>query len=307
MGVAPVARVMDEDMKLVVPLEGGELFRCTEGVARSRFGIFGFNPVVADKIFGMTPKIFLYGDSFVEALQVQDEFKPDAVMSRHLGGVATTFGIGRSGAGLKSFIMRAQGYERAFGRPVCHVFFIASVRDDLFHDQGGVVDGKCQLAFSNFASRFHLNVLLATYTIGRSLKNRSLHLFHLSCSKETPVTIECRDVLTTIQFFVGEIKEKISAPVLIVYCPNVPRIHKGEVVFLDDEAQDALVLKGVVENSGIGYLDITPALVNLWENKKVFARGFANAGGPGSGHLNEEGIEAVFGAVADEVRTRYGL
>ena len=71
-GALPVARIFDEKLGMVVPLDGSEAVRFSEGGARSRFGAHGFNPVVAGKIHDVGQKVFLYGDSFVEALQVAD-------------------------------------------------------------------------------------------------------------------------------------------------------------------------------------------------------------------------------------------
>lgn len=228
-GALPVARIFDEKLGMVVPLDGSEAVRFSEGGARSRFGAHGFNPVVAGKIHDVGQKVFLYGDSFVEALQVADEAKPDAVMTRNFNGAAITFGIGRSGAGLKSFIKRAGCYELAFGRPVCHVFFVASVRDDLFHDYGAEPVGEKQLEFSNFVNRFHLNGLLAAYTAGQSLIKAELNFIP---GRQVAFNSRARaekDVAAVTHVIVGEIKTKVSAPVLIAYCPNVPQMRRGEI------------------------------------------------------------------------------
>ena len=306
-GALPVARIFDEKLGMVVPLDGSEVVRFSEGGARSRFGAHGFNPVVAGKIHDVGQKVFLYGDSFVEALQVADEAKPDAVMTRNFNGAAITFGIGRSGAGLKSFIKRAGCYELAFGRPVCHVFFVASVRDDLFHDYGAEPVGEKQLEFSNFVNRFHLNGMLAAYTAGQSLIKAELNFIP---GRQVAFNSRARaekDVAAVTHVIVGEIKTKVSAPVLIAYCPNVPQMRRGEISFENEEDKESQIFKNIVEASGIDYFDVTPALESLWRERHLFARGFANAGGPGSGHLNEEGIEAVFALIANEVRNRYDL
>lgn len=305
-GASPVARIFDEKLGMVVPLDGSEVVRFSEGGARTRFGAHGFNPFVAERVHDVGQKVFLYGDSFVEALQVADEAKPDVAMTRSLNGAAIAFGVGRSGAGLKSFIKRAGCYERAFGRPVCHVFFVASVRDDLFHDYG-VEPVEKQLEFSNFVNRFHLSGLLAAYTAGQNLIKADLNFIPGRRDAFNSRPRGEKDVSAVTRLIVEEIKAKVGAPVLIAYCPNVPQMRRGEISFVNDEANESQIFKSVVEASGIDYFDVTPALESLWQEKHLFARGFANAGGPGSGHLNEEGIEAVFALIANEVRNRHDL
>lgn len=58
---------------------------------------------------------------------------------------------------------------------------------------------------------------------------------------------------------------------------------------------------------GIEVLNVSSVLNGLYKDKGVLPRGYANASGPGMGHLNVDGIEAVFSYVSKYLKDKYAL
>ena len=306
----PVARVIDNDVGMSVPQPGTSVWRFTEGNSNTRFKEHGLNAALPDG----RANIYLHGDSYIEGLMLSDEKKPDVVLTKALGGTNLVWGIGRSGIGIPSFIVHAREYERVFGVPRVHVFFVTS-SDDILGDQGdeyvwdreGV--SKCaprtspsKMKLIRFVNKYHLNFLISCYNNFNRLKKRRWHLVpgisrgdtSKQSSDESAPVAQCFEALC------GEIKRTVKAPVLFVYCPHTPVLANGSVTC---SAGEECFLKV----KGVDIVDVSPALNSLYAAQGVFPRGFDNASGPGDGHLNALGVEAVFSYVAKYMKEKYGL
>jgi hypothetical protein len=321
LSASPVAREVDSLLNVSTPKEGSSVLRFTEGYAISRFGKHGHNPCAHNDGIDIADTIFLHGDSFIEALQVPDECKPDVVLAKCLGGSIGVIGIGRSGAGFPSMIVRARAYEKAFGAPKYHLFFSANMDNDVFGDEGDefvrTTDGivQCMPKASggrqkmiNVINRFHFNCLLSCWTDIQVILRKRWHFlprFHKT-KKRTSFPRQ-KDLAGELNFLCGEMRKDISAPVIVVYCPSVPAIRHGQIVREDENHVDAGIAKEIFSANGIAMIDVSLALIEHWNAHGGFVRGFSNNLGPSGGHLNAEGIEVVFSEVASQLKERYGL
>ena len=84
-------------------------------------------------------------------------------------------------------------------------------------------------------------------------------------------------------------------------------MEKGKVLFEATDADDARVVEELSRQYGVAFIDARNTKVRLYEEQGLLANGFPNSGGPGDGHLNERGIDAVFGFVATRLRKLYGF
>ena len=313
---APVARSYDSSLLLKVPMANSSAWRFTEGYAISRFGKHGFNAYLPEN---SASRIYLHGDSYVEALQVSDDNKPDAVMTRFYNENPVVYGYGRSGTGLPSFIVHARECERAFGKPLCHVFFVTSISSDIFDDSGvdfvwekEVLKTNPNAAFDSMRDKsarifnqLHLNFissagqLFSTWLAGLNRQNT------LSKKNSGTTGDESLKLRQQIQRLVSEMKKGIEAPCVIAYCPFVPSIANGEICQINEDSANAILFREIVEHNGFQWVDTTPAMLELFKTQGVFARGFANCSKPGNGHLNKNGIDAVFTYVAAKVKELY--
>lgn len=241
----PVARTIDSDIGMSIPQPGTSAWRFTEGSSITRFKKHGFNAALPDG----RANVYLHGDSYIEALMVPDDKKPDAVLTRELGGTNLVWGIGRSGTGIPSFIVHAREYERVFGLPRVHIFFVTS-SDDITGDKGDeyVWDEsgiqKCtpktsqmQMGLVRVVNKYHLNFLISCYNNYNQFKRKRWHFFpeFSSSVKTKSVSRSCGSTDELLDVLCDEIRRTIKAPVLFVYCPDTPVLANGSVSFQEGE------------------------------------------------------------------------
>ena len=319
LGAQAKALIMDPELGLIVPKEGSSVMRLTEGGACSHYAQHGLNEFVASRALGNSKFFLLHGDSHIEAFQVPDESKPDAVLSRYLKGKAVAYGTGQSGYGFASMIVRAKEYERVMGIPIAHVFFTEmGLEDDVLGDgmdevrrtEKGFVRKAKKMSSRDMLVRTLLNKTYLNFLIWRP----TIEHLHLLPRWDKPSPADGGNksrkekLVSELVFVLDDMKCNLKAPSVIVYGRRIPSMSQGGIVSRvgDDDGEVAL-LERLTAERGIGFLDVRGAALGLYEKRGLFANGFVNSHGPGSGHLNEMGIDAIFSAVAAYLRERYGL
>lgn len=309
-------RTLNREIGFDIPTEGYSVARFTEGGAVSHFGWKGLNPVVLRRWDGSSAHFMLLGDSYVEALQVSDENKPDAVLTRYLGGKAVVLGSGVSGFGFPSMIARAAAYENAIGKPIANIFLCASgIDNDVLSDVSAEKLPPYGYRAICSSDRSQLKIFIQV-TLNRLYLN-----FIPSCMKRLEgVFLSPKDerrnaegvdqrndrLRDELEYALNAMKHLDGEPI-IVYCPNVPKLKNGVIGMNDNEIVAANRLRKLAKEKNIQFIDVTDALVQYFNEQNRIPRGFANLGGPGNGHLTADGIDAVFKYVAERLVGSYGL
>ena len=324
----------DAGLDLWVLKENTAIKQCLEGDATSYYGRHGLNKTLWMRAAQYQTNIFLFGDSFIEALNVSDEKKPDAVLTRHLERMMgltnlVAWGIGEAGLSCAAQIVKLPKYEKVLGKPMVHVIFTTGIENDF---GPGVSDTRAKLiddpecriveeSDASFRNGGRIRELLGRYRVNfvrdiinnlKSLQESGLIFFRFPTTTTSSDSISADNHAWKVRlqqstgFLLKRLREQTAAPILIAYCPRLPRIQKGVVDFVDQDASDARMLQSVARRNGIDFLDLSPVLVAAYQKHQILCMGFSN-GQLGYGHLNERGIEIVFSEVARYLKANYAV
>lgn len=127
-------KVWSEQLHRNVPVQGWISHNRDEAWAKTEFGELGLRgtPTVAPP---SVPKIFLWGDSFVEAAQVEDHYK----MHRQLNELLATHGdrkiqvipVGHRFQSFADYVFQIKPYEESISPCALHVIHLHSLEDVL--------------------------------------------------------------------------------------------------------------------------------------------------------------------------------
>lgn len=308
----------------------------TEGWATTRFGKWGISGI-ADVDLIEDHRVLIWGDSFVEAFQVNDAEKMPQVVTRKLmeSGIISTraMGIGVSGASSADYYFSMKPYERVCGPVMAHVFIVSDLEDYLpdepsqrlarfisqpeFELVPPATRSKPRMA--RILRRIHqgrlqaMKVLFADITgaggtsrlpiwrrIDFRLGPRSRNQPELSVSAATKTE---REATESFDYILGRLQSQTSAPMLFVYCPNVPRMESGVLQRRDNNHHLAAIFRAACERHGIVFVDASTPFINQYERDGTFPRGFPNTR-PGVGHLNAHGHSLVGELIAQSLMTQ---
>ena len=167
-----------------------------------------------------------------------------------------------------------------------------------------VVSGKYFLKpFFIFLNLFHLNFVTDVVKKLYALNGKYGRILQ----PVRPNHRESQKLEDELNYILNSMKTQLHSPVIIVYCPDIPRIKKGVVCRDNYESDNVKSLKNGAEARGFGFIDLTDVLLDLFDRKSIVARGFPNLGGPGFGHLNQVGIDTVFNHIANYLKETYAL
>jgi hypothetical protein len=322
----------DKELELWVLKENSEVVQRLEGFAISCYGRYGLNKALWARKDQFKTNIFLFGDSFIEALNVADENKPDSVLTRHLEKMLgqkklLVWGVGESGLSVAGQIVKMSKYEKVLGKPLVYVIFTTGVENDFGPE---VSDSRAKLVSNpewqivkqpdglfhgggktrDLFGRFRVNFVRDIINNLKSLREGRLVFFRIP-KKAAFLESTSADNLNwnrrlsqSTEFLLTRLREQTDAPILIVYCPRLPRIQRGVVDCVDHDAADAMMLQSTACRNGIDFLNLSSVLVDAYQKQQVLCMGFQN-GQLGYGHLNERGIEIVFLEIAKYLKDKY--
>ncbi|MDB4576850.1 hypothetical protein N9Z77_01810 [Akkermansiaceae bacterium] len=253
--------------------------------------------------------VLLWGDSFVEALQVEDHEKASILATGYLrdeGNPLEVFGIGQSGQMIADYILAMRAYEKLFTNTAEHIIFISDVRD-LLPDQASQdraqfrslpefkieVDDSAQLIGSvSFVERKRLYFLSRVKTsLQKSVAKLRLGVGPVSKEyREEEAEVSVPD--GTVEFLADRIRSATGKKVTILYCPEWPRFRDPMSFEDDPDYGAALELEVAFKQNGIGFENMTSDLRKTFIEDQKLTRGFSNSF-PGEGHLNENGHRLV--------------
>jgi hypothetical protein len=304
----------------------------TEGWATTHYGRYGI-PGIPDGTRLPGQKVMIWGDSHVEAQEVEDNQKTAVVANnlwflRHASNTVSFISWGESGACFANHCFDIPRYERVFPGPAKHYIVMSFTRrafpndlrsaSALFLEEGGnykIVEKPVNppsarsVAWRQRVTRARLHVFFKLY---EKLSISTITQLRFKVGPVPRVALERElppfDLAYTTRGFtwiMRELKQKTSTPISVVYIPEVPKIVTGRIVFdpheLDaEEASRKDVFRSVCQSEGIGFIDLTETFCDVVRKSHAFPRGFGNTR-PSEGHLNALGNQLVAEAVIADV------
>lgn len=296
-----------------------------------RFGIIGSSEGEIDE----TPKVAIWGDSFVEAVNVADSDKMQRqlteLLRKDLGGVAV--GIGERFASFADHRFRIPSYESALGGVRLHVLHLYSLEDTLPDLYRGArislflsepdlhlekYDNEYQEGEAPIEpSRLRTNLTKLHLQFFLYLRTRLVGIARLEGLRFAPGVHrqEKPDGLHRAwnrliepewtreeapedawNFLLDEVRSSTQLPVLIVYSPATPAVERGRVILENAEKSLATRFGELCEEKQIGFVSLEESFLRFWHETGRFPKGFQNSR-PWEGHFNEDGHRLVAEAI----------
>jgi lysophospholipase L1-like esterase len=289
----------------------------SEGWAETTIGEHGLIGT-QDVTDNNSSKIAIWGDSFVEAFQVNDNEKMGARVNASLRGLGfadlIAIQIGQSANTIADICYKLPRYEKII--PTLRAHYIVMGRLDRIFPEDGVL---CRISFEprisivetgfqpqmqavkNALYRFRLDFLW--YLVREDILGKKLNLApnlikHSSGVNSPQTTTTFRSDVSG--FLLDELRARTRLPVILIWCPTVPVIKNGSVVFDDEDADKVETIMTQCEKRGIKFINMSDAFSEFYRTQKLFVRGFPNSR-PASGHLNAAGHNLVAKAITDSI------
>ena len=313
------------ELQKIIRTEGSAVHWISEGHGTTRFGPYGI-AACPDKNAMRGRKVIIWGDSHVEAYQVDDAQKTAPALNRYLqaDGIKdwVAIGLGRSAETVADLYYQIPAYEKVVEPVGLHAYLLVDINRILpdkrqvwakfyskpephFTPNWEQPPSGFRATCLKILSRGRLQALqkMKVGILGSSKggdppfwKKLRFQPGPVGKKKAEPVSeptdgdfeIEAR----SMDFVLNALKERASAPIVIVYCPKVPNIS-GSAVNTDDPQRGAMdELKAKCAEHGIGFIDMSQRFIQHEQETGEFPRGFPNTR-PGVGHLNAVGHDLV--------------
>ena len=279
-------------------------------------------------------KIAIWGDSHVEALQVNDRDTMGNVLTGLFqAGSMDVYGlnIGDSGLSAADYYYNLAEFERCVPNVRLHVILVC--------DMGDVSPGEQKAVHAQFLSEPEPHLSPPSYKPSQyqhlTEMSRKTGLFFLlrlvyeavnqplaffpgtaavpsgetdnrggkagkDTKKETVPEDGGEELRRALAFLLRQLDSQADAPLAVVYCPHIPYLWEGAMVLEEAKAAQIAVLEQECRAAGIDFLDLRPVFVREYQENGVLPRGFPNSF-PGRGHLNKAGHGLVARAIFDHL------
>ncbi|WP_285905638.1 hypothetical protein [Pseudodesulfovibrio pelocollis] len=310
----------NDAIQMYTRLSGHSIRWRSEGWGDTRVGKYGLTAGEDVLAESPTPKFILWGDSMVEALQVPDREKTTFVFNRISGG-NPMYGIswGRGGRSVADYYFAMPHYQHVVANVRANVVLLSGLDDVTpMKDSGKHARFLCDPL--RFDQATEVGPTWAGRVIGPWI--RALHLepvyslydglrrhkFRFAPSTATQalaqpgtVSTDC-DLEQAWRYLVSQMQQQSRVGLAFVYCPpDSPVIRDGRVVLETGPVPDVERFRAICEESGAGFIDMTPQFNAFYEQTGRFPRGFFNSP-PGSGHLNADGQRMIAEALLEYFR-----
>ena len=336
-------KVWSEQLQRNVPAPGWASHNRDEAWAKTKFGELGLRgtPTVAPP---SVPKIFLWGDSFVEAAQVDDRQK----MHRQLNDLLATSGeremqvipLGHRFQSFADYVLQINLYETSISPCALHVIHIHSLEDTLpDRDQDARISlflSKPNFHFVKYDNEFREVESPVHESPLKSLAYRLKLQFFLRTKKQisqisqlqglrfsigkqqpkpkdappaandwnrylNPDWVSKEAPLPAWNFLLDSLKSSTSVPILIVYAPVTPAIHKGKIIEQNPEGSLVESFSKICNERGIGFVSMERSFLEYHRSTGKFPRGF-HTSRPWIGHYNAEGHRLAAQAIYNWIK-----
>lgn len=288
-----------------------------EGWSTTHYGPYGLNGTAGHDPTG-GPVVLIWGDSYVEAHQVNDEDKVASqvtkMLSSRTGRSARAFAAAHAYWSVADYYFRIPQYE-ALLNPACHFIVLAEHGlKDLCADGETFrlrphpefvrrpVEDPRKIGVMAALDRWHLaNVTLvpwkavrrvagaartARFTPGRYEPSGDV-AGGTGCMSLPPIE-DSEALVASWNYALDMLRARTNRPLVLVAVPEVPSVRHGTVCCDHPQKAWSVRLAELCAARGIGYIDMAQILADDYRLTGKFCRGFHN-GRPGSGHLNARG------------------
>jgi hypothetical protein len=285
----------------------------SEGWATTHIGKYDIPGIPDIKSIEGT-KVTIWGDSYIEAWQVNDEAKTASVLTKIAREYGSedfmAFSVGHSGDCVADYYFGIPKYENIIQDIRTH-FIVITCQQDILPDQHlyphslfisepavKLIEGVPFLPNGNFQrikALFHKYGLDFIIHIYNSAGNISMRFVP---NANTPEIQNIKETdfgdkqIIAWRYLLEELRKQTKAKIVFVYCPSVPSIVEGRISY---ENKDEIVLKKFADECAkaqIDFIDMTDLFCDYYRKTGKFPRGFANSR-PAAGHFNANGHRIV--------------
>lgn len=311
--------VLDAGIAGYVYAPGSTLRYHSEGWGTTRIGVHGLKGQGAQWL-GTEPLAVFWGDSFVEALQVDDEDKLDAVFTRSAREAGLTYhglAIGRFADSVADYYFRIPRYSKLLGHKATHVIVLGTITDTLpgeqapcrsaFRSEGDIFtlteqecppkDSTARLRFILYDYRLNILQLLHTRLSEGGFRFLNTPVRAASAALESgPLSVPPDKYDHAWDFLLERMKSVTPSHLVFIYAPPLPHIVNangaGKLSFINPEAAHAARFAQRCQLHSIDFIDMSKTFIEYFRTNKEFTRGFS-ASPPGRGHMNPTGFGLI--------------
>lgn len=290
----------------------------SEGKGRSYYGKWGISAIADIRSCG-PQKILFWGDSYVQAAQVDDEEKmaqKTTHLLRHAASDYVAVGLGLAGSSMPDYLYRIPNYEKMIPNIVAHVIIVGQLEDFLPNNPSAryskFIEDLDGLRIKQYASQRPSRMKWNIYKWGTTLKangilsvarktvNSSGLRFHMGpvhhCSDGANNALKWKRATAYFEYFAQEFRRQTDKKLILVYLPTVPRIENNGIAMEDSDTELALRMEEIFTQYGWTVINMQESFTNHFMETGALPRGFSNSR-PGLGHLNETGNKLVAEAI----------
>ena len=322
---SPNLREFDSVTNRAVPIAGHQVRMRSEGWATTVYGQHGFTLKDEGKLQNANLNVVLWGDSYVQALQVSEDVRMQNVAEKELREKqVNVVAVADSGLSIADYYFMLPRYENLVpNRAGLNLFFLGSLNDVLPDDASSLFSsvtindsGEIQWneetgerlvssAFENRLNSFHPYFFRSLIRQGK--KALPLRLYRNQHSKSNVESEQAKsDIRPYFRRMLTEFRSKSSGQIAFIYAPHVPAIEGGELSRDHDERDLALAFEEICRELNIPFRNLEEDFIESFDANQKFARGFDNTK-PGYGHLNEFGHKIAGEAIAQLIRNSDAL
>jgi hypothetical protein len=302
----------------------------SEGIATTYKGLFGVN-AISDVTKIDKNKIVIWGDSYVEAHQVDDHFKIAQVVSKNISQKELEeqlmcFGVGMSGDSVADYYFDIPKYEKIIPGIKAHFIIITDIKDTIPDQTTDTIRGvfkssplrlyqvkwspefqQVKMALNNFRMYFIWEPVRSFISSVKEIKFLpSGRVQSRKISSSSQVEYSDKFLKDSWSFLFEKLSEQTKLPIIFVYCPVVPRISNGKILFEDDSNKQFLIFSELAAVYNMPVINMANDFTIFYRDFRLFPRGFLNSK-PSNGHFNEHGHRIVAERITNYVIAGGGI
>jgi len=294
----------------------------SEGWGNTVVGKHGVN-AITDITKHSQAKVCIWGDSYVEAHQVDDDEKMSQILNALLAENKyrnlIAFDVGMSGHEIADYYFDIPRYEKIVPSITAHFIVLTNFNDTLPKTKptgeervGVFLENPHRLALrQNFKPKYHrFKYLLYKYSVYfiwepvRRFLSAEIRFVPgtrqmVSDKKSAKTYPEIREEAWT--FLLTKLHFQTRKPIVFVYCPPIPTIIKGQIIHIEPDAELKKDFAKLANVHQIKFIDVSDRFIKSYQDHGSFPRGFSNSR-PSEGHFNAVGHKIVAQAIFDFIK-----